>query len=75
MSELVFDITQETDGGYVAVAVGENIVTQADTWDELREMALDATKAYFFDSAPPEYICLRLERNEVFKAVLKTPLN
>jgi hypothetical protein len=58
MSELVFNVTQESDGGYVAVAVGESIATQGDTWDELCFMVLDATKAYFFDSEPPDRIRL-----------------
>jgi len=53
MSELVFNITQEPDGGYVAVAVNESIATQGDTWDELCYIVVDATKAYFHDSTPP----------------------
>jgi predicted RNase H-like HicB family nuclease len=65
MRELVFEITQEDDGGYCAKAVGEGIFTQGDTWEELREMVLDATKAYFFDSTPPERIRLHLIRDEV----------
>jgi hypothetical protein len=58
MRELVFNVTQEPDGGFVAEAVGESIVTQGDTWDELCYMVLDATKAYFFDSSAPERIRL-----------------
>lgn len=65
MSELVFNVTQESDGGYVAVAVGESIVTQGDTWDELCYMVLDATKAYFFDSEPPARIRLFLHVEQV----------
>jgi hypothetical protein len=58
MRELIFNVTQESDGGYVAVAVGESIVTQGDTWDELCYMVLDATKGYFNDAEPPETIRL-----------------
>ena len=58
MEELVFNVTQESDGGYVAIAVGESIVTQGDTWDELCYMVLDATKGYFFDLQPPKRIRL-----------------
>ena len=61
MDELVFNVVQEEDGGYVATAVGESIVTQGDTWDELCEMVLDATKGYYFDSVPPSRIQLKLE--------------
>ncbi len=54
MKELVFNVTQESDGGYVAVAVGESIATQGDTWDELCYMVMDATRAYFSDCKPPD---------------------
>jgi hypothetical protein len=62
MSELVFNVTQESDGGYVAVAVGESIVTQGDNWDELCYMVKDAVKGYFYDSEPPASVRLVLEQ-------------
>ena len=68
MSELVFQVTQEEDGGYCAKAVGEGRVTQGDTWEELRRMVLDATKGYFHDSEPPSRIRLHLIRDEVLAA-------
>ncbi len=66
MRELVFHVTQESDGGYCAQAVGEGIITQGDTWEELREMVLDATKGYF-DSPEelPDRIRLELVHSEV----------
>ena len=36
MSELVFEVTQEGDGGFVAECLTEAIFTQADTWEALR---------------------------------------
>ncbi len=65
MSELLFNVSQESDGGYVAVAVGESIVTQGDTWDELCYMVLDAVKGYFYDSEPPSRIRLFLHVEQV----------
>lgn len=65
MSELRFNVTQETDGGYIAVAVGKSIVTQGNTWNELCLMATDATKGYFFDSEPPTHIRLFLHLEQV----------
>lgn len=65
MSELVFNVTQESDGGYVAVAVGESIATQGDTWDELCFMVLDAVKLSFFDRQPPDRIRLFLHVEQV----------
>jgi predicted RNase H-like HicB family nuclease len=65
MSELVFEVTQESDGGYVAEALGENIVTQGDTWEELRANVKDAVQAYYFDEPKPAYLRLHLRRDEV----------
>lgn len=45
MSELVFEVTQEADGGYVAEALGESIFTQGDTWDGLCANVREAVKA------------------------------
>ena len=64
-SELIFEVTQETDGGYSAECLTENIFTQGDTWDELRANVKEATEAYFFDGIKPKYIRLHLVRNEV----------
>ena len=65
MSELLFNVTQDSDGGYVAVAVGESIATQGDTWDELCYMVLDAVKCYFDDREPPAHIRLFLHVEQV----------
>lgn len=65
MKELVFEVVQEADGGYTAEAIGESIFTQADSWDELRANVKEAVLAFYFDSAPPVSIRLRLVRDEV----------
>ena len=60
MSELVFEVTQEADGGFVAEALGESIITQADTWDELRKNVREAVQAFYFDRAAPSRFRLHL---------------
>src|SRR5580698_9075153 len=40
MPELVFEVIQEANGGYCAGCLTENIFTQANTWDELRQTLL-----------------------------------
>lgn len=65
MSQLIFEVTQEPDGGYTAEALGESIFTQADSWDELRRNVADAVAAYFFDTEMPSQIRLRLVRDEM----------
>jgi hypothetical protein len=65
MDELVFEVTQESDGGFVAEALGESIFTQADTWDELRRNVREAVAAFYFDRTPPARLRLHLVRDEV----------
>lgn len=65
MREIVFDVTQEQDGGYTAEAIGESIFTEGDTWAELRANAQQAVEAFFFDQDKPNHIRLHLVRDEV----------
>jgi hypothetical protein len=39
MAELVFEVVQESDGGYCAECLTESMFTEGDTWDELRKSA------------------------------------
>jgi hypothetical protein len=68
MNELVSEVTQEADGGYVAEALGESIVTQADTWGALRTNVKEAVAAYFFDRESPGSLRLHFVRDEVLSA-------
>jgi hypothetical protein len=63
--ELVFKVIQEPDGAYVAQCLTEGIVTQGDTWEELKNMVKDAVEAYFFDAPRPRSVRLHLVRDEV----------
>lgn len=65
MNELVFIVTQEADGGYVAEALGESIITQADTWEELRTSVREVVTAFYFDRPAPPRLRLHLVRDEV----------
>jgi hypothetical protein len=65
MSELVFEVTQEADGGYCAKCLTAEIFTQGDTWDAIRESVQEAVRAYYFDSPMRERIRLHLVRDEM----------
>jgi len=66
---IVFDVTQESDGGFVAECQTEDIFTQAGNWEELRRNAKEAVAAYFFDHPQkPTEIRLHLVRDEVLAA-------
>jgi len=67
MDELIFEVTQEGDGGYVAECLTEPIFTEADDWAELRKQVQDAVRGYFFDKPVPEQVRLRLVRDELLK--------
>jgi hypothetical protein len=66
-SELVFEVTEEAEGGHSAECLMENIFTQDDSWEELRANVKEATEAFFFDGEKPKYIRLHFVRNEVLR--------
>ena len=70
MSEIIFEVRKdETDGGFVATALGNAIATQGETVEELREMVRDAVRCHFGDGAPgpmPSIIRLHFVRDEAF---------
>lgn len=63
-SELVFEVSQEADGGYCAECLTESIFTQGNDWQELRDNVREAVEAYFFDRPKPPSIRLHLIRDE-----------
>jgi predicted RNase H-like HicB family nuclease len=65
VNELIFEVLQEDDGGFVAECLTESIFTQADTWEELRLNVREAVEAYCFDRPQPAAIRLHLVRDEV----------
>jgi hypothetical protein len=66
MSELVFEVTQEEDGGFCAECLSENIFTQGDNWEALRKNVQEAVRAYYFDQPlAPKRVRLHLVRDEL----------
>ena len=65
MNELVFSVSQEEDGGFVAECLQEPIFTQGDTWGELSDAVRDAVAAWHFDRPAPDRIRLHLVRDEL----------
>ena len=63
--EIVFSVTQEVDGGFVAECLSHDIFTQGDSWEELRKNVQEAVSGYFFDQAKPSCVRLHLVRDEV----------
>jgi predicted RNase H-like HicB family nuclease len=66
MTELIFVVAEEADGGFVAHAIGQGIVTQADTREELDEMIRDAIRVHFDRPEDmPKIVRLHFIRDEV----------
>lgn len=66
MSELVFVVEEDPEGGFTARSVGPSIFTEADTIEELRRMIRDAVRCHFDDdSTRPRIIRLHHVRDEV----------
>ena len=66
MTEIVFVIQEEPEGGYSAHALGESIFTQADDMASLREMVRDAVRCHFPDATTrPKVFRLHFVSDEV----------
>jgi predicted RNase H-like HicB family nuclease len=63
--EIVFSVTQEAEGGYVAECLSHDIFTQGDTWEQVRANVREAVAGYFFDQPKPKSIRLHLVRDEL----------
>jgi hypothetical protein len=66
VTEIVFLIEEDPEGGYVARALEEPIFTEADDVNTLKEMVRDAVRCHFVDEqARPKLIRLHFVRDEV----------
>ena len=65
MTEILFVVEEAPEGGYVASAAGEPIVTQADSLEDLREQVRDAVHCHFDPGAGPKLIRLHFVRNQI----------
>ena len=60
--EITFQVREEPDGGYVAAAVEEDIITQADDWEGIKYMIRDAVLCHFDEGKAPESLRFVLSR-------------
>jgi len=62
MNELIFLVEEADEGGYIAKALGESIVTQSETLGELKEIIKDAVRCHFDAIHLPKAIRLHFVR-------------
>ena len=65
MTEIIFRVVEDSDGGYTARAVNEAIFTQGETIEELRAMIRDAVRCHCEEGICPQSIRLNIVREEV----------
>jgi hypothetical protein len=66
VNEIIFEIHEdESEGGFVARALGHSIITQADTWEDLRTKVRDAVRCHFDEGQAPCVIRLHRVLDEV----------
>lgn len=64
--ELIFEVRDAEEGGYTARALGHSIFTEAETWEELRGNAMEATELHFESAATrPRLIQLHYVKDEL----------
>lgn len=69
MTEIVFVVEEDPEGGYTARALGEAIFTQAEDMPSLREMVRDAVRCHFPDADNrPKMIRLHYVSDDVIAA-------
>lgn len=68
MTEILFLVEEDPEGGLVARGVGISIFTQAATSEELRVAVRDAVRCHFDEASRPKLIRLHRVHDEVIAA-------
>ena len=74
MSELIFEVIQEADGGFCAECLTDSIVTEGNTWEELRTNVQKVVKAFYFDQPEKLPASIRLHLVAAHKGVTREAL-
>jgi hypothetical protein len=66
MDEIIFEVHEdEAEGGFVAHALGQSIITQAESWNELRASVREAVLCHFEEGHAPRVIRLHRVMDDV----------
>jgi predicted RNase H-like HicB family nuclease len=69
VSEIIFEVHEADEGGFWARALGHDIFTQGEDWNDLRKMVKEAVACHFESAAErPKLIRLHYVRDEVLAA-------
>jgi hypothetical protein len=65
VKELIFEVEEAPEGGFIAHALGQSIFTEADSLSELEEQVRDAVRCHFEEGEAPRIIRLHFVREQV----------
>jgi hypothetical protein len=65
VNEIIFVVEEAAEGGYTARALGQSIVTEADTMSRLHAQVRDAVRCHFEEAERPKLIRLHHVKEEV----------
>lgn len=65
MREIFFLIEKAKEGGHIASAIGQSIVTEAGTMDELKTNIRETVDCHFDEGKTPHIAHLHFVKNEV----------
>jgi hypothetical protein len=63
--EIIFLVEESPEGGYEARALGHSIFTEADTYEDLKQMVQDAVGCHFEPEHRPRVVRLHLVKEEI----------
>ncbi|WKN40471.1 type II toxin-antitoxin system HicB family antitoxin [Tunicatimonas pelagia] len=69
MTEIIFVVEEDLEGGYHAKALSDAIFTEGETLEELKDNIKEALQCHFEEEADrPKMVRLHLVKEEVFAA-------
>ena len=63
--ELIFEVREDPEGGYVAKALGESIFTEASDWSTLEAQVREAVECHYEPGERPAIVRLHFVRDQV----------
>jgi len=63
--EIIFIIEESAEGGYEAKALGHSIFTEADTYEGIKKMVLDAVACHLDEPERPKIVHLHMVKDEL----------
>jgi hypothetical protein len=65
MKEIIFLVEEAVEGGYTAKALGESILTEADSLEEIKVNIRQAVECHFDEADIPKLIRLHIVKDEL----------